>query len=130
MRWRRENPERPLEHCRRRHALRRAARRQALSPLTLEQKMERFALFGNACAYCDKPEKPLTVDHVLALKKGGHDEAPNAVPACFSCNSSKHTKPVEQWYRAQPFFDAKRWRKIQRHCPDASRNQLMMGWQL
>jgi 5-methylcytosine-specific restriction endonuclease McrA len=82
-----------------------------------------------SCAYCGSPER-LTVDHVLALKCGGHDEAPNVVPACLRCNSSKSASFVEQWYRRQPFFDKARWRKIQRHCPDAAKGQLVLGWQL
>lgn len=124
-----EDPERHRNYVRSRAALKRAAHRQSFIPLTLAQKNERFALFGNACAYCGRADT-LTVDHVLALTNGGHDEAPNVVPACRSCNSSKNASFVQQWYRRQPFFDETRWRKIQRHCPNASRGQLMMGWQL
>lgn len=129
VRWERENPEKRRELTRARSALRRASRRQSFAPLTLAQKADRFALFGDACAYCGTKGK-LTVDHVLALTTGGLDEALNVVPACHSCNPSKQAKPVEAWYRRQPFFDETRWRKIQHHCPNASKGQLTLGVQL
>lgn len=128
-RWHRDNPKKAREKWRRRNVLKRAARRQALSPLTLAQKEERYALFGNHCAYCGAGGK-MTPDHVLALhpSRGGHDEALNIVPACRRCNSSKGARPVEAWYRSQPFFTEARWAKIWKHCPNSSRGQLILGW--
>jgi hypothetical protein len=64
---------------------------------------------------------------VLALTKGGLDEAVNIIPACTACNSSKNNSPVEAWYNRQPFFAATRWRKIQRHCPAAVVGQLPLA---
>jgi hypothetical protein len=71
---------------------------------------ERFALF-DGCAYCDA-DKKLTVDHFVALKPGGLHVPSNIVGACKPCNSSKKDKPVESWYRAQPFFAEQRWQRI------------------
>jgi hypothetical protein len=118
--WRARNNDKAREFTRRRHALRRAGRRAALQPLTPTQKDSRWGLFGHACAYCGARCVTLTVDHVLALTNGGLDEADNVAPACITCNSSKHTRLVEEWYCRQPFFTEARWRKIQRLCPTAT----------
>jgi hypothetical protein len=117
-RWRNANREKYRNHVRARHALRRAAGRRALVPLTVESKQQRFALFADCCAYCGSSNR-ITVDHVHPLKKGGLDTPSNIVPACLSCNSSKHTSPMEEWFRSQPFFSEDRWGALQRHCPSA-----------
>ena len=124
--WRAANPEKHSEHLRRRKAIRRSGRQRALFALNLKSQAERFALWSNCCAYCNSTAKP-TVDHVLALTLGGLDEPSNVVPACSRCNSSKHTRPVESWYRAQQFFSEARWAKIQRHCPAAVVGQLPLA---
>jgi hypothetical protein len=133
--WRKRNPDKVRERSRRRHALKRAAHRKALQPVTQEQLDNRFALWSDCCAFCgvnatdsrNIGRARLTVEHVLALTKGGLDEASNIIPACTACNSSKHNSPVETWYRRQPFFSDLRWRKIQRHCPAAVVGQLPLA---
>ena len=94
---------------------RRKARRATPFPLSSKQKDDRIALFDNQCAYCGDNKK-ITVDHVVPLSKSGLDAANNIVPACTCCNSSKCAKPVEEWYKAQDFFDETRWLKIQKYC--------------
>jgi len=133
--WREANPDRMRELHRRRNVLRRSARRRALSPVTRAQIDARFALWNNHCAFCavdaidprNRGYERLTVEHVLALNKGGLDEAANVIPSCHSCNSSKHDSPVEDWYRQQPWFTEARWRKIQRHCPAAVVGQIPLA---
>jgi 5-methylcytosine-specific restriction endonuclease McrA len=122
--WAINNPERCNEILRRRRARLRVARQ--FIQITYKQKCQRFLLWNNCCSYCGKDGKT-TVDHVLAIKHGGLDEPLNIVPACRSCNSSKHASPVESWYRRQPFFTEARWRKIQRHCPAAVAGQLPLA---
>jgi hypothetical protein len=129
------NPAAARERCRRRREWRRAARRHALQPLTQQQISARFALWGDRCAFCGVDSKDprnhghdrLTIEHVLALTKGGLDESSNTIPSCYSCNCSKGNSPVETWYRSQPFFSDLRWRKIQRHCPAAVIGQLPLA---
>ncbi len=140
-RWRMANPEKRLqlhrdwvdknrvrasEHWRRRTVRERTSRQGALNPITVEQRINRFRLFSDSCAYCLSLGH-LGVDHVLPLRHGGLDEAGNIVPACYRCNSSKGARPVEEWYRRQPFFTEARWRKIQRHCPAAVAGQLPLA---
>jgi 5-methylcytosine-specific restriction endonuclease McrA len=124
--WRRSNPEKARELVRRSRVLRQSARRAALVPVSLDHLRARFGRFGGVCAYCGS-EGRLTVDHVLAVVHGGLDESGNIVPACSSCNSSKNSRPVEEWYRRQPFFTETRWREIQRHCPGAAVGQLPLA---
>jgi 5-methylcytosine-specific restriction endonuclease McrA len=133
--WYIANPGKHREKMRRRNAWQRAARRRALSPVTRAQIDARFALWNNCCAFCgadavherNHGRERLTVEHVLALTKGGLDEASNIIPACTACNSSKHNSPVEDWYRRQPWFTEARWAKIRKHCPAAVVGQLPLA---
>lgn len=107
------DPERFCEKVRQRKALKRAAGSQALVPVTAGNKRQRFAAWGHRCAYCNAAGE-LTVDHVKPLIAGGLDDLSNIVPACRRCNSSKCDRPVEIWYRAQPFFSEERLAKVRR----------------
>lgn len=62
---------------------------------------------GGLCSYCGQ-QKPLHLDHIEPLCRGGmHDES-NVTPSCQSCNSSKHKLSLLHWLakRAQKRFDA------------------------
>lgn len=47
------------------------------------------------CRYCGS-RKDLTMDHVHPASKGGGWEWENLVTCCFSCNSKKGDKTLEQ----------------------------------
>ena len=81
------------------------------APYTQAELHERFALFGDACAYCGSA-KNLTLDHVVPLTKNGTDGMTNIVPACLSCNSGKSNKDASEWYQAQLFYSNYRWQLI------------------
>lgn len=70
----------------------------------------RFAQF-DGCAYCGT-RGDMHMDHFIPLAQGGTHTLDNLVPACPTCNLNKQDKDPETWYRAQPFFTEKRWRKI------------------
>jgi hypothetical protein len=42
----------------------------------------------------------------------GYNDLRNAVPACRSCNDSKHTNSLDEWYKQQKFFDEDKYNKI------------------
>ncbi len=75
-----------------------SARRRArklnceINDLTAAQWREIKAAYRFRCAYCHE-KKPLTMDHVIPLVDGGNHTASNVVPACWPCNSRKHTGP-------------------------------------
>jgi len=58
---------------------------------TLEFEVRRRA--AGRCEYCLFPESgselPFHIDHIVALKHGGHTESENLAWACFSCNLRK-----------------------------------------
>jgi hypothetical protein len=124
--WHRTHPDASREIARRRYAAKKSGRIRSLVPADLAQVHCRLDLFGGRCAYCGSAER-ITIDHVLALSKGGLDESSNLAPACRSCNSSKRAQLVEDWYHRQPFFSKARWQKIQRHCPGAASGQLPLA---
>jgi hypothetical protein len=122
--WRQKNKEKVREFVRRSKARRRMANRLALVPLTLASKQTRVAIWRGHCAYCGCELRPshlghhpraATVDHVVPVVHGGLDESCNVVPACWTCNTSKNASPMDEWYRAQPFFSEARLAKIRRH---------------
>lgn len=51
--------------------------------------------YGGLCVYCLR--KATTKDHLVALTSGGSNHIGNIVPACKSCNSSKHASPLLVW---------------------------------
>lgn len=78
-------------------AHRRRARKLNL-PSTLTHQMwdEILIQYGCRCAYCLKPDDHLEQDHVTPLSRGGGHTPENIVPACRTCNASKHAKtPLE-----------------------------------
>jgi 5-methylcytosine-specific restriction endonuclease McrA len=79
--------------------------------VTSAQLRERFAEFSDTCAYCGAGCH-LHIEHVVPISQGGTHTLGNIVPACQACNYSKRAKPVEEWYRCQPFFSVTRWRKL------------------
>ena len=88
--WRSENMELLRLYGRRR----RAAEYHAPGFHTLEQWIMRVQYYGWRCAYCGKllDVHILTQDHWIPLSRGGSHFASNLVPACLSCNSSKHNR--------------------------------------
>lgn len=59
-------------------------------------KKELFVLANSPCFYCQKTEN-ITVDHVVAISRGGRDAIGNLVSACKSCNSSKGALTIMEW---------------------------------
>lgn len=99
--WRAANPDKKRQADRRRKALLRGAAAPGVSVKEWDRICGNYTdADGNvACAYCKKPTA-VTVDHLLPVSRGGMDEPENVLPACGSCNSSKHNRLIHEWHRA------------------------------
>lgn len=62
-------------------------------PFTAEAWENMVLRHHHRCYYC-RQERPLTLDHVMPLTKGGRHVEENIVPACRSCNSRKNNRIV------------------------------------
>lgn len=79
--------------------------------VTLAEWNETLEYFNNACAYCGSTGK-ITQDHIVPIASGGLNTKYNLVPACQSCNCSKNSRPLVQWYMKQPFATEERLQKV------------------
>lgn len=76
---------------------RRARIANADGTATAEQIKARFQYHENRCYYCGDNESGLHVEHRIPLSRGGSNWASNLVPACPTCNFSKHTKTEKEF---------------------------------
>jgi 5-methylcytosine-specific restriction endonuclease McrA len=53
-------------------------------------------LYRSNCVYCGQSGK-MTMDHVIPVSRGGRHSIGNLVPACQSCNFSKHNHTIMEW---------------------------------
>ena len=93
---------------------RRARKNNLLSTLTLTQWIQTVEVFDGSCAYCGK-EKDLEQEHFVPLSKGGQYAYCNIIPACKTCNCSKHDKDFSEWYPTYKHYDERREIKILKH---------------
>lgn len=64
--------------------------------------------WGRRCAYCDKADLPLQIEHIQAKAQGGGNRASNLTLACGPCNQRKAANPIEKFLSA----DSKRLARI------------------
>ena len=89
----------PTTASRARYAKRRQRRLARVdNDLTAEQWAELLAAW-EGCAYCRVADLPLQRDCVQPVSRGGRYTLENVVPACASCNASKHNGEVTGWLR-------------------------------
>jgi 5-methylcytosine-specific restriction endonuclease McrA len=55
--------------------------------------------FDRTCAYCDKKDIPMQVDHLHPKSKGGSNRISNLVLSCEKCNQRKDNKNVEEFLK-------------------------------
>ena len=108
---RRQTPEGKASHKRANHK-RRAKIKENGGTWTLEEWEACLKFFDNKCAYTGQPMNVVTMDHIVALNKGGTNNISNIIPADVSPNSSKCDKDLWEWYSKQPYFSWERYLKI------------------
>jgi 5-methylcytosine-specific restriction endonuclease McrA len=59
------------------------------------------------CAYCNKTDVPLQVEHILARTNGGTDRVSNLALACEPCNRKKGSRSIEEFLKGKPELLAK-----------------------
>lgn len=55
--------------------------------------------FNRKCAYCDKVDTPLQIEHIHPKSKGGSNRLSNLTLACEKSNQKKGNKPVEEFLK-------------------------------
>ena len=91
---------------------RRARMSELPHTLTVEEWEDSLEYFDYSCAYCGVPEDNLQQEHIIPVIKGGGYTADNIIPACGSCNASKHATDLEDWYVSYEHYDEERLNKI------------------
>ena len=87
--WSRLHPEKIIAYKHKRKALEHSG--GEFSAIQWKELCERFYY---KCVSCGE-SKPLTVDHIVPLSKGGTNDIENIQPLCLSCNSRKHTNTID-----------------------------------
>jgi 5-methylcytosine-specific restriction endonuclease McrA len=54
------------------------------------------------CAYCNKGETPLEIEHIVAKANGGSNRISNLTLACVPCNLEKESKDVTVFLQGKP----------------------------
>jgi 5-methylcytosine-specific restriction endonuclease McrA len=102
------------------------ARGQTPVQIPVNAIRRRFNEFGNCCAYCGTGGE-MEMEHIVPISKGGPHDIANIVPACTACNASKRSRPMERWYRAQPFFSELRLQRIRQVMRGPEYQQLALA---
>ena len=78
------------------------------------QRLKIYKRDGYRCMYClvllHPPSDNATVDHVVALSKGGTNRSSNLVAACLVCNDAKGDQSLDYYLESldNRMFDAVR----------------------
>jgi 5-methylcytosine-specific restriction endonuclease McrA len=73
--------------------------------------------WGHKCAYCDKQNVPLEIDHIQARSKSGSNRVSNLTLACVPCNKKKSNKDVRDFVK-----NPERLAKILAHAKEPLRD--------
>ena len=92
-RWVAKNPAKAKLIQQRRRAVKQAAESRRVTPRELAHLRHRQR---SACFYCEQV-KPLTIEHLIPLTRGGRNSIGNYVLACASCNASKGNRLVIEY---------------------------------
>lgn len=82
---------------------------------------------GYICQYCHKrkPEKELSLDHVLPKSRGGKTNFENCVTACLKCNNNKADRtPEEIGLKLKTPLNRPKWSPIF----DVPNNKRLKSW--
>lgn len=58
--------------------------------------------WNRTCAYCNKQNIPLQIEHIIARANGGSNRVSNLALACHDCNEKKGKLLVKVWLKNRP----------------------------
>jgi 5-methylcytosine-specific restriction endonuclease McrA len=58
--------------------------------------------WNRTCAYCDRGNLPLQLEHIHSRARGGTDRLSNLTLACEACNIAKGTQDIREFLKDQP----------------------------
>jgi len=79
--------------------------------------------WGRKCAYCDKENVPLQVEHIVARSRRGSNRASNLTLSCRKCNRDKGTKDIKEFLATDP----QRLKKILKHTKVSLRDSAAVN---
>ena len=85
-----------------------------------ETKESLLEKYDRTCAYCDKTDVRLQIEHIVPRSKGGTDRVSNLTLACERCNQRKGNRPVEDFLKRDQDRLVKVLRDAQRPLKDAT----------
>ena len=62
-----------------------------------ELKQYLLEKWGRHCAYCQRTDRPLQIEHMVPKSRGGSDRVTNLTLACGPCNQAKGTQTAEEY---------------------------------
>jgi 5-methylcytosine-specific restriction endonuclease McrA len=92
---------------------------------------EIYKAWNYKCGYCN--DNATSLDHIIPKFKSGSSNRGNLIPCCRTCNASKASSPMEEWYRQQEFFSQKKldavheWTKGDKIVFTSDISQLRLG---
>lgn len=92
--WRQANLEKARLNSQVRMARYLARKHGAEGTFTTDEWQALRDYYGNKCLACNE-QKPLTIDHIIPLSKGGRNDIANVQPLCMGCNSSKWNRTID-----------------------------------
>lgn len=69
-----------------------------------------YKAWNHKCAYCE--DQATSLDHITPRFRSGSSNRNNLVPCCRSCNASKASYSVKEWFSKQEFFTQARMDRI------------------
>ncbi len=72
------------------------------------------------CAYCDKADISLEIDHVIPESSGGTNRVSNLTLACHECNQKKNSQTIEQFLAKDPTRLARIKKQLKTPLKDAA----------
>lgn len=99
--WKNANKDKVRIHDANKRHRRRAALNASGATLSASDWAAIVSFSKGQCFYCGMAFSKPTMDHFLAISKGGQHSADNVVPACSMCNSKKNNRDAFQFASSQ-----------------------------